>query len=205
MYAMPALFCFILVIIVLMRALSFTGLWQSKRQLGSVSPRCRGDNRGLKTSDLKSRLDIEEGESCATRREGDGGETLLETWQEKQSPPPTSYLGLPLRERWLHALPPPHEDLHVQPAFRPTAAQFGITSGQLAMMVRQQDGRDHRDEIAFQHSRSGSTLTSLSPSQPCLNSDERDNKNVELKSVRYYLEADLRQVWKRKILACVGS
>ncbi|ERF76913.1 hypothetical protein EPUS_02624 [Endocarpon pusillum Z07020] len=202
---MPTLFFFILVIIVLISALSFIGLWQGKRQLGSVSPRCRGDNRGLKTSDPKSLLDIEERESFATRQEGDGGDTLLETGQEKQSPPPTSSLGLPLREQWLHALPPPHEDLHIQPAFCPTTAQFGITSGQLAMMVRQQDGRDHRDEITFQNSRSGSPLTSLSPSQPCPNVDEKENKNVELKFVRYYLEADVRQVWKRKILACAGS
>ncbi|KAF7511816.1 hypothetical protein GJ744_003547 [Endocarpon pusillum] len=202
---MPTLFCYILVIIVLISALSFIGLWQSKRQLGSVSPRCRGGKCGLQISDPKSLLNIEGDESFATRQEGDGGDTLLETGQEKQPPPPTSYLGLPLREQWLHALPPPHEDLHVRPAFRPTTAQFGITSGQLAMMVRQQDERDHQDMIASQIPRSGSTPTSLSPSQPCLNVDEKENKNVELKFVRYYLEADLHQVWKRKILACVGS
>ena len=205
MYAMPALFCFILVIIVLISALSFIGLWHGKRQLGDASPQRRGDNRGLKTSDPKSLLDIEEDESYATRQEGDGGRTLLEIWQEKQSPPPTSYLELPLREQWLHALPPPHEDLHAQPAFRPTIAKLGITSGQLAMMVRQQHGRDHQGEIASPNPRSESTLTSFSPYRPCLNVDEKDNKNVELKFVRYYLEADLHQVWKRKILACVGS
>lgn len=208
LHGMANILWYLLVPVLLLLLLWSLRIWWPKgRALGSSSSQ---DNRGksaLKTTDVTSSLKIE-GLENVRRRHGKSGRQPG-PWQERRRHAPFQ-LGLSECKGWLNTFPPPPSIRHVEGALLTGVVQSGVTSGKLAEMAYRKSAKDPENPTIGQVRQGGRATTTSSPFHPCSEGDNDDDDDVDTTEaeailVQYYLDADLRSVWKRRAMAFVGQ
>ena len=83
--------------------------------------------------------------------------------------------------------------------------QSGVTSGTLAEMVYRKSEKDLENPTVRQNRQGDRATTTSSPLHPCSEGDDVDTTEAEAILVKYYLDPDLRGVWKRRAMAFIGQ
>lgn len=204
LHGMGDLLWYMLAPILLFLLLWSLQIWQAKGRASASGP--SRHNRGksaLKPADLTSSLKTEGFESVGSQHGKSGRQPCL--WKERRRHAPFQ-LGLSECQGWLNTFPPPPSIRHFEGALLTGIVQSGITSGKLAEMAYRKSEKDPEDATIGQGRQGGRATTTSSPLHPCSEGhDDVDTTEAEAILVQYYLDADLRSVWKRRAMAFIGQ
>lgn len=202
-YAMANFIWYLLAPMLLLLLLWYIHRWQGRRRGCSIrAVSYTGGNSAEKTSDPRSSFRTEGGRNLGRQGATSGRQPY--PWQERRRLT-ASNLGLSERKGWLDTFPPPPSTMHVRGPFPSGMVQSGITSGKLAEMAYRQNDQDLERRTIRQGRDGGRTTRSLTPLPRCSDRDDVTTREAEASLVKYYLDADLRSVWKRRAMAFLGQ